>query len=100
LWLYGTEISCSADNDSPYLLLTALSRRLITLGFQPFSDFVPYPGRQLIILDTDRFEALPATVQAEIRAAFYLLECSGEQVQQVNEALRQELCVSPKELDL
>jgi hypothetical protein len=102
-WLCGymaSEISCSEDNQRPHLPLVALSRWLITLGFQPFSDFVPYPGRRLIILDIDRFEALPAAVQAEIRDSFSLLERSSEEVQQVNESLRQELCVDSGELDL
>jgi hypothetical protein len=96
-WFCGymaSEINHSEDSDRAHLPLTSLSAKLITLGFQPFIDFVPYPGRRIIILDADRFAALPVSIQAEIKVAFDLMEQSGEQVQQVNEALSQELFVS------
>jgi hypothetical protein len=96
-WFCGymaSEINRNEDNSRVHLPLTSLSAKLIMLGFQPFIDFVPYPGRRIIILDADRFAALPAPIQAEIKAAFDLLEQSGEQVQQVNEALRQEFVSS------
>ena len=96
-WFCGymaSEINRSEDCDRAHLPLIALSAKLITLDVQPFVDFVPYPGRRIIILDVERFAALPAPIQAEIKAAFALLERSGEQVQQVNEALRQELSKS------
>jgi hypothetical protein len=95
-WFCGymaSEISRCEDSDRSHLPITALSRTLITLGFQPFQDFSPYPGQRIIILSPEKFEALPKCARAEVEAAFDLLEQSGEQVQQVNEAIRQELNV-------
>lgn len=97
-WLCGymaSEINRREDNDRSHLPITALSRKLIALGLEPFQDFSPYPGQRIIILSPEKFEALPDCIRAEVEAAFDLLEQSGEQVQQVNEAIRQELNVTP-----
>jgi hypothetical protein len=102
-WFCGfmaSEINRSEDSDRAHLPLTALSRKLIMLGFQPFQDFSPYPGQRIVILSPEKFEALPESVQADVKAAFDLLEQSGEQLQQVNEALRQELGGSPQRGEL
>ena len=60
---------------------------------QPFADFSPYPGCRLIIINTEKFAALPEQVQKLVGAAFDVMESTGEQAQQVNNALLEELVV-------
>jgi hypothetical protein len=87
------EVNRSEDNDRAYLPLAHLSKQLIEAGFQPFLDFVPYPGLRIVIMNPEKFEALPPELQAELQRKFDLLERTGEEFQQVNEALKQEFVV-------
>jgi hypothetical protein len=54
---------------------------------------VPYPGQRIVILSVEKIEALPPELQDKLAAQFDLLEKSGEELQQVNEALMQEMIV-------
>jgi hypothetical protein len=95
-WFCGymaSEINCCEDSDRPQLPMTELSKKLIKAGMQAFVDFVPYPGQRLVIVNPEKFAALPVPLLAGLRDAFDLMEQSGEQLQQVNEALRQEFRV-------
>jgi hypothetical protein len=87
------EVNRSEDNDRAYLPLVHLSKQLVEAGFQPFIDFVPYPGLRIVIMNPEKFEALPLELQAELQGKFDLLEKTGEEFQQVNEALKQEFVV-------
>jgi hypothetical protein len=87
------EINRREDNHREHLPLTYLSKQLTECGFQPFLDFVPYPGRRIVILNIAKFEGLSPELQAELAAKFDLVQRSGEELQQVNEALIQELIV-------
>jgi hypothetical protein len=96
-WFCGylaSEINRSEDNERDRLPLTELSKKLINLGFTVFKDFVPYSGRRIVIVSPEKFEALPESERTEIEQAFTLLEESGEQLWQINEALREELMVT------
>lgn len=64
---------------------------------EPFSDFMPYPGCRIVILNADKFEALPAEIRNTVQQAFDVMENSNEHLQQVNDALLQELVVTVKE---
>ncbi|MDB9372316.1 hypothetical protein [Nodularia sphaerocarpa] len=93
-WLCGyfaSEINSSSDNDKPYHPMTLLSKVLIKSGMQPFVDFMPYIGCRISILNKDKFEALPASIQALVKDIFTVTETSGEEAQRINEALLQEL---------
>ena len=95
-WLCGYfagEINSTSDNNKPYHFITVLSKLLIKSGIQPFVDFVPYIGCRISILNIDKFEALPAKVQAAVKEAFDVMEHSGEEVQGINEALLAEMQV-------
>jgi len=95
-WFCGymaSEINRSEDNQGA-LPITKLARKLIELGMQPFEDFVPYPGRRLVIINDEKAKTLPDDLQAELRASFDLRETSGEEFNQINEAVRQELIVT------
>jgi hypothetical protein len=87
------EINRREDNQREHLPLTNLSKQLTECGFQPFLDFVPYPGQRIVILNIEKFERLSPELQAELDAKFDLFEKSGEELQQVNEALIQELII-------
>jgi hypothetical protein len=88
------EINRREDNQREHLPLTHLSKQLIEWEFQPFLDFVPYPGQRIVILSVEKVAALPPELQAELEAKFDLMERSGEELQQVNEALMQEMFVT------
>jgi hypothetical protein len=88
------EINRREDNQREHLPLTHLSKRLAECGLQPFLDFVPYPGQRLVILSVEKVAALPPELRVELEAKFDLIEKSGEELQQVNDALIQELTVS------
>lgn len=98
----ASEINSSQDSDRPYLPIKELSKTLILLGMQPFVDFVPYHGRRIVILEPEKFSALPESVQSKLKQAFefsvllrrYRKGRSGEELFQINEAVRQELEVS------
>lgn len=91
-WFCGymaSEINRSEDNARPQPIAD-LCRKLASSGMQPFLDFMPYPGRRIVILAPEKLEALPQSMLAELSEAFDWMEQSGEQLQQVNEAIRQE----------
>jgi BarA-like signal transduction histidine kinase len=89
----ASEINSSADNNRQNLRITMLSRTLIDVGLMPFQDFVPYPGRRLILVDSARFATLPPSLQQAMHDLFDMDEKTGEEVDQINEAIRQELVV-------
>ncbi|MCV3217580.1 hypothetical protein OGM63_29410 [Plectonema radiosum NIES-515] len=89
----ASEINRSEDNDKPYHAIKLLSKLLIKHGMEPFTDFSPYPGCRLIIINTEKFEALPAEVQDLLKEVFDVMEGTGEQLQQINNALLEELVV-------
>ncbi|MEB3215349.1 MAG: hypothetical protein VKN72_03680 [Nostocales cyanobacterium 94392] len=85
-------INRSEDSERQYSI-TLLSKLLIKSGMEAFEDFVPYPGCQLVIVNTKKFAALPPSVQALMQEAFELTETSGKEVQRVNNALLEELTI-------
>ncbi|MFN6486631.1 MULTISPECIES: hypothetical protein [unclassified Nostoc] len=76
---------------TPHLPTPNGSKTLITSGMEPFTDFMPYPGCRIVILNNEKFEALPPKVQAAVKEAFDVVETSGEEAQRRNEALLREL---------
>ncbi|WP_334841559.1 hypothetical protein [Nostoc sp.] len=93
-WLCGyfaSEINSTEDNQKPRHSIAELSKLLMTSGMEPFGDFAPYPGCRIVILNNDKFEALPPRVQAAVKEAFDVVETSGEEAQRINEALLREL---------
>ena len=89
----ASEINRSEDNNKPHHPIKLLSKLLIKHGMQPFTDFAPYPGCRLIIINTEKFTALPKQVQKLVKEAFDVMESTGEQTQQINNALLEELVV-------
>jgi hypothetical protein len=85
-------INRSEDNNKPSSIVL-LSKLLIKSGMQPFVDFAPYPGCRLIIINTDKFEALPEKVQVLVGEAFDVVERTSEEAQKINNALIEELVV-------
>ncbi|OUL24004.1 hypothetical protein BV378_20460 [Nostoc sp. RF31YmG] len=61
---------------------------------EPFTDFMPYPGCRIVILNVEKFESLPEEVKSSVQQAFNVMESSPEQAQRVNDALMQELAVN------
>jgi len=99
-WFCGyiaSEINRSEDNHKPHHPITLLSKLLIKHGMQPFADFSPYPGCRLIIINTEKFAALPEQVQKLVQSAFDVMESTDEQAIQVNNALLEELVVMVKQ---
>ncbi|MBE8991807.1 hypothetical protein [Nostoc sp. LEGE 12450] len=95
-WFCGymaSEINRSEDNQKPHHPIAELSKTLITSGMEPFTDFMPYPGCRIVILNSEKFEALPPRVQAAVKEAFDVVETSEEEAQRRNEALLRELKV-------
>jgi hypothetical protein len=95
-WFCGymaSEINRTEDNQKPHHPITKLSKTLITLGMEPFTDFMPYPGCRLVILNSEKFESLPESVQTIVQQAFDIRESSGTEAQRINDALLQELMV-------
>ena len=95
-WLCGyskSEINSTSDNDKPYHPITVLSKLLMKSGMQPNVYFIPYIGCRISILNADKFEALPAKVQAAVKEAFDVMEHSSEEAQGINEALLAEMQV-------
>jgi hypothetical protein len=93
-WLCGYfagEINSTRDNDKSHQPIILLSKLLIKYGMQPFKDFTPYLGNRITILDTDKFEALPANVQAVVQEAFELRETSDEEMKRINDAIASEM---------
>ncbi|NJO61705.1 MAG: hypothetical protein HC836_26700 [Richelia sp. RM2_1_2] len=96
-WLCGyfaSEINCTSDNDKPHHPIVLLSKLLIKSGMEPFSDFMPYPGCRIMIINYEKFEALPPKVQALVQQSFDVTESNREETRQVNDALLKELMVA------
>lgn len=95
-WFCGytaSEINRTSDNHKSHLPITLLSKLLIKQRMQPFSDFMPYPGCRIVILNADKFESLPTEVRNTVQQAFDVMENSSHQLQHVNNALLEELVV-------
>ena len=54
----------------------------------------PYPGCRLVIANVKKFESLPENVKAVVMEVFELIETPDKQMQQMNDAILQELVVS------
>jgi hypothetical protein len=93
---FAGEINRTEDNHRPRHSIAELSKLLITSGMELFTDFAPYPGCRIVILNPDKFESLPEEIQAIVQQAFDVTEQSGEEAQQINDALLQELTVTQK----
>ena len=63
------------------------------MGCSYAADFSPYPGCRLIIINTQKFAALPLQVQKLVEEAFDVMESTDEQAIQINNALLEELVV-------
>ncbi|HEY9661589.1 MAG TPA: hypothetical protein V6C65_24290 [Allocoleopsis sp.] len=90
-WFCGymaSEINRSGDRAD--LPITQLSKILIEVGLVPFVDFVPYMGQRIAILQPEKFAALPDSLHQRLQAAFDFTERSAEELEQINEAIRQE----------
>ncbi|NJL80009.1 MAG: hypothetical protein HC836_42850 [Richelia sp. RM2_1_2] len=96
-WLCGyfaSEINSTQDNNKPHHPIVLLSKLLIKSGMEPFSDFMPYPGCRIMIINYEKFEALPPKVQALVQKSFDVTESNREETRQVNDALLEELMVA------
>ena len=89
---FAGSIDRSEDNDKPHFIVL-LSKLLIKHGMEAFADFAPYPGRRLVIINTEKFATLPDKVQILVRDSFDVNAMSGEEVKRVNDALLEELMV-------
>lgn len=95
-WFCGymaSEINRTEDNQKPHHPIAELSKTLITSGMEPFTDFMPYPGCRIVILNSEKFQSLPESVQAMVQQAFDIKESTGKEAQRINDALLQELVV-------
>lgn len=95
-WFCGymaSEINCTSDNYRPRHPITELSQTLIEAGMEPFIDFIPYPGCRIVIANIDKFESLQKEVKTQVQRIFKVTERSGEHLQQLNDALLEELVV-------
>lgn len=90
---FASEINHSEDNKLNHPI-TELSKILIQSNMQPFVDFIPYPGSRLVIANTDKFESLPREVKDLMQDLFSVIETSGEEAKEINDALLQELVVN------
>lgn len=89
---FAGAINRSEDNDKPHSI-TLVSKLLIKHGMEAFADFAPYPGRRLVIINTEKFETLPEKTKALMQEAFDVNAMSGEEVKRINNALLEELVV-------
>jgi len=90
---FAGEINCCEDNYKPHHPITNLAKILMKSGMQPFVDFTPYPGCRLVIANTAKLESLPEDVKAVVMEVFDLIETPDKQMQQMNDAILQELVV-------
>ena len=60
---------------------------------QAFVDFSPYPGTRLVIINTEKFTALPEKAKALMQQAFDVNEASSKEVLRINNAMLEELTV-------
>ena len=88
------EINYSEDNHRPFHPISFLASILLKAGMELFVDFTPYPGCRLVIANTAKFESLPQEVKDVVQEVFNLIATPDEQMQQMNDALLQELVVS------
>lgn len=49
--------------------------------------------KEIVILNSEKFESLPESVQTIVQKAFDIRESSGTEAQRINDALLQELMV-------
>ncbi|MGB6296546.1 MAG: hypothetical protein WBF90_10210 [Rivularia sp. (in: cyanobacteria)] len=89
---FAGAINRSEDNEKPHLIVL-LSKMLIKNGMEAFVDFSPYPGHRLVIINTEKFAALPPKTKALMQEAFDVNEASGEEVLRINNAILEELVV-------
>ncbi len=89
---FAGAVNRSEDNEKPHLIML-LSKMLIKNGMEAFVDFSPYPGCRLMVINTDKFAALPSKVQALMQEAFDVNEASSEEVLRINNAILEELIV-------
>ena len=89
---FAGAINRKEDNEKQHPIML-LSKLLIKKGMQAFVDFSPYPGCRLMIINTDKFGALPEKVKALMQEAFDVNEASGEEVKRINDAILEELVV-------
>jgi hypothetical protein len=89
---FAGAINRSEDNNKPSSIVL-LSKLLIKSGMQPFVDFAPYPGCRLMVVNTDKFAALPEKVQILVQEAFDVVERTPKEAQRINNALIEELMV-------
>lgn len=89
---FAGAINRSEDNEKPHSI-TLLSKLLIKKGMEAFVDFSPYPGHRLVIINTDKFAALPQKVKSLMQEAFDVNETSGEEILRINNAILEELMV-------
>ncbi|GEM_PF-705122 len=87
-------INYSEDNHRPFHPISFLASILLKAGMELFVDFTPYPGCRLVIANTAKFESLPQEVKDVVQEVFNLIATPDEQMQQMNDALLQELVVS------
>lgn len=96
-WLCGyfsSEINCTQDNDKLRHPIILLSKLLIKSGMEPFTDFMPYPGCRIMIINFKKFESLPPKVQAIVKESFDISENNPKEAEQINNALLEELMVT------
>jgi hypothetical protein len=62
-----------------------LSQTLIESGMQPFSDFVPFPGWHIIIVNTKKFKTLPVDIQQAVQH-YQASKNRVEEAQVINDA--------------
>lgn len=89
---FAGAVNRKEDNEKPHLIVL-LSKMLIKSGMEAFADFSPYPGRRLVIINTEKFAALPEKVKLLMQEAFDVNEASGEEVLRINNAILEELMV-------
>lgn len=95
-WFCGyvaSEINRTEDNQNTHQPIAELSKTLIRAGMKPFTDFLPYPGCRIVILNAEKFALLPDGVKAMLQQGFDVSEKTPEQTHQINDALLEELIV-------
>jgi hypothetical protein len=92
-WFCGylaSEINYTQDNNKPHPI-GELSGFLISLGFQLFEDFSPYPGCRLVIANTEKFQSLPQEIQDQVNQFFIVKPTSSEEAQEINNAILEKI---------
>ncbi|MBD2295143.1 hypothetical protein H6G06_17055 [Anabaena sphaerica FACHB-251] len=86
----ASEINYTEDNNKPHPI-GELSGFLISLGFELFEDFTPYPGRRLVIANTEKFQSLPQEIQDKVNQFFIVKPTPSEESQEINDAILEKL---------